>query len=140
MLLQIGPLQFDVAPMNAHELTRDAAADYARKDIIGRRKGYEFVGEGDEKRTIKGKLFPLKTGGLGALQLLHSLRQSGTAQYLVRGDGAALGWFVITNVGEVHTYLDRNGVGQVIEVTVSIERADSPGAQAAFASLFGLAP
>jgi len=140
MLLQIGPLQFDIAPMNAHQITRERDTDYARKEVIGRRKIYEHVGEGDDKLTIIGKLFPFKSGGSGALQLLHTLRETGTAQYVMRGDGYVMGWFVITKVGEVHQHLSTDGVGQQIDVTILIERADSPGAVAAFASLFGLSP
>ena len=140
MLLMVGPLQFDVAPMNAHQITRAAATDYAKKEVVGRRKIYEHVGEGDDKRSIKCKLFPFKLGGLGALQLLHNLRQSGVAQYCVRGDGIALGWFVIISATEEHNYLNADGVGQMIDVTIELERADNPGAEVAFANLFGLAP
>lgn len=140
MLLQIGPLQFDVQPFNAHEIVHDAATDYAKKDVVGRRRIYEHVGEGDEVLTIKGRLFPFKIGGLGAMQLLQRLQASGTAQYVVRGDGYAMGWFVITKVNAVSTHLSRDGVGQKIDVVITIERADSPSAAGAFFNLFGLAP
>jgi uncharacterized protein len=140
MLLQLGPLQFSIAPMNAHELSRTASTDFAKKEVVGRRKIYEHMGEGDDERTIKGKLFPFKTGGLGALELMHQIRESGAPQLLVRGDGMVMGWFVITKIIEEHKFLSVDGVGQQIDVAVSIERADSPGAIAAFTSLFGLAP
>jgi uncharacterized protein len=140
MLLQVGPLQFSIAPMNAHEITREADTDYAKKEVVGRRKIYEHVGEGDDKRTIQGKLFPLKTGGAGALQLLHTMRETGSPQYCMRGDGYAMGWFVIVKVHEVHRHLSPDGVGQEVDVTITLERADSPGAMGAFMSLFGLAP
>jgi len=140
MLLQVGLLQFDIAPMNAHEITRDTATDYAKKDVVGRRRIFEHVGEGDETLTVKGKLFPFKTGGLGAVQVLHRLRESGTAQFAIRGDGMVMGWFAITKVSELSTFLNADGVGQQIDVTITMERTDSPGALAAFTSLFGLAP
>lgn len=140
MLMQVGPLQFDVQPFNAHEITHSAETDYAKKDVVGRRRIYEHVGEGVETLEFKGKLFPFKVGGLGALQLLHRIRQSGAAQYVVRGDGTAMGWFVVTKAVAVSSHLAFNGVGQQIDVTVTIERADSPGAAGAFANLFGLSP
>lgn len=140
MLMQVGPLQFDVAPLNAHQTTRAAKTDYAKKDVIGRRKIYEHVGEGDEVFTIEGRLYPFKLGGLGALALLAAVRASGVAQFVVRGDGLAMGWFVITEAREVATHLSRDGVGQQIELTVTLERADSPGALGSFINLFGLAP
>lgn len=140
MLMQVGPLQFDIAPLNAHQTTREAKTDYAKKDVIGRRKIYEYVGEGDESFVVEGRLFPFKLGGLGALALLNTIRVSGMPQFVVRGDGAALGWFVIISAREVGTYLHASGVGQQIELSVTLERADSPGALGAFTNLFGLAP
>ena len=140
MLMQVGPLQFDVAPMNVHEVKHDAATEFAKKEVVGRRKIYEAVGEGDEKLVLKGKLFPFKIGGLGALQLLHNLRQSACAQYVVRGDGVAFGWYVLTKIDTTSNHLSVDGIGQEVEVQTTLERTDSPGAAAAFFNLFGLAP
>lgn len=138
MLLQIGPLQFDLTPLNVHELSRKADADYAKKDILGRPPVYEWIGEGEDVRTVRGRLFPFKTGGRGALALADTIRRSGAPQMVVRGDGGVLGWFIITSVNEREEYLAANGVGQLISVEVEIKKADAPTAAGYFASLFGL--
>lgn len=140
MLLQVGPLQFDIAPLNAEKVAHDAKTDFAKKDVVGRRKIYEHVGEGDETLVIHGTLFPFKLGGLGALALAQALRVSAAPQYVVRGDGACLGWYVIVQILDTHDFLHSTGVGQKIEVAVHLERADSPGAVSSFTDLFGLAP
>ena len=46
----------------------------------------------------------------------------------VRGDGAPLGWFCVERAREQSTYLDARGVGKVIEVDITLKRADAPGA------------
>lgn len=140
MLLQVGPLQFSIEPMNAHQVERAASTDYAKKDVIGRRKVYEHTGEGDDRYTIRGRLYPFKLGGLGALSLAHTIREQGAPQMAVRGDGRVLGWMVITEITERQEYLADDGVGQLIEVDLTMERADSPTAQGYFSSLMGLAP
>jgi uncharacterized protein len=99
MLMRLGTVEFDVFPFNTHEYSRDAATDYAKKAVVGAREILEYVGEGEEKYTISGKLITKRLGGLGTLAELHALRQSGIAQFLMRGDGMALGWFVIESVG-----------------------------------------
>jgi len=140
MLLQVGPLQFDVAPFNAHEIAHEAATEFAKKPVVGRRKIYEWVGEDEEKLKIKGKLFPFKIGGLGSLQLMQTLRQSGAPQYVVRGDGTVLGWYNIMECNTIDKHLSVDGIGEEIEVETVLERADSPGAAASFFNIFGLAP
>ena len=139
-LLNIGPLQFEIDPLNAHAIDRSASAEFARKDVIGRRQVYEHTGEGADKYTIRGRLFPLRLGGLGVLALAHTIREKGSAQMAIRGDGLVLGWFVITDIEEGHTYLSADGVGQLIEVTVEMERTDAPSQQQYFSDLMSMAP
>lgn len=126
MLYQLGPVRFEVAPFNPIGITRDTEASYVDKQVIGRRPPLEFTGDGPEVIKIEAKLFPRKFGGLNALAALNAARASGEGQYLMRADGAPLGFFVLTNVTEKSAYLDRNGVGQVIEVEITL-CADSGG-------------
>ena len=136
MLAQLRSVQFEVWPLNAHQTSRDAAADYAAKPTLGRLPSREFVGEGDEKVTISGRVFPKKFGGLDGLQALDALRRSGVAQLLMRGDGQVMGWFVIETVRERADRLAADGVGRVIEFDVGLARADVPSAARFVASLF----
>jgi phage protein U len=138
MLMQLGALAFEVAPFNTHANDRQAAADYAAKDLLGRRRSREFVGEGDEKITIRGRLFPEVIGGLGGLAVLDAMRASGTAQPLVRGDGANLGWFVIEKVTEKSSLLGRQGIGRLIEFEIDLTRADPASGPDFLGFLFAL--
>ena len=138
MLYALGPLVFDVAPLNVHEADRSAEADFANKDLMGRRKGHEFVGEGDERINMRGRLFPEKLGGLAGLAMLDQMRASGAPQILVRGDGTKLGWFIVKRVSEQHGHLGRTGIGRQIEFDIDLLRDDAPSAANYVASLFSL--
>lgn len=138
MLYALGPLTFEVAPFNTDKVDRESGFDFAEKQLLGRRRGHERVGEGEEKITLHGAIFPETLGGLDGLALLDAMRSAGTAQVLVRGDGAALGWFLIERVRETGTHLDARGVGRQIDVTIDLVRDDAPAPAAYLETLFTL--
>ncbi len=145
MLYQVGPVTIDTFPFSIDTLEREAEADFATKDLLGRLKGREFVGEGDDRFILKGKIIPSRAmmNGLPELEMLHGARRAGEALFLMRGDGAAIGWFVIEAVREAHELLGPNGLGQIISHEVRLTRVDGPGGDSAFSligsllSLFG---
>lgn len=128
MLMMLGPVAFTVAPFNAHQSAHTHETDYAEKPILGARPGLEFVGEGPERWTIEGRLFPEKFGGLSQLELLAQARRSGQPQYMMRGDGGQMGWVSILSISETSSHLDARGVGRVVDVSISVQRAEAPGA------------
>jgi phage protein U len=145
MLYQLGPVTVDTFPFSVDAVDRESSADFAAKDLLGRIKGQEFVGEGDDTLSLKGKILPFKPrmNGLPAWEVLHGLRKSGEPLYVMRGDFIALGWFVITNMREGHSMLHPNGIGQQIEHEIRLLKVDAPGPDTAGAlvgsllSLFG---
>lgn len=138
MLMILGPIVMDVWPFNPTETGRESGGDYVEKPVMGRRPPLEFVGEASETFSVTAKLFPEKLGGLGNLAALSAMRKSGVPQYFMRGDGVPMGWVVVERVSERSTYLDTKGVGRVIEVDISLKRADAPGPANFFASIFGI--
>ena len=135
MLMMIGPVEFEVIPFNTDGYDHRHESGFAEKPVLGARPPLEFVGEGPEGWSIKAKLFPDKFGGMGHLKKLYQARSSGKSQYLMRGDGAVMGWVVIQSVRETSSYLDRDGVGQVIEVDIQVKRTGKPGAGSYFSLL-----
>lgn len=135
MLMILGPVRFEVAPMNAHDITHSHSSDYVAKPVMGAAEPLEWMGEGAETWTIRGRIFPHRFGGLGDLCLLYEARRAGLPQYMMRGDGALMGWVVIESVTERSTYLDKGGVGRMIEFDVSVRRASPPSAGLYFSIL-----
>ena len=138
MLMVLGPVQFEVWPFNATEYEHGHEASFAEKPVLGARPPLEWVGEGPETWSIKARIFPRRFGGLEDLKKLSQARGSGRPQYLMRGDGAQMGWVVIEKVDERSTYLDAKGVGQVIEVDISVKRSSKPSNGSYFSLLSGL--
>jgi len=139
MLFQLGYVTFEVFPFNAHEADLSGTADYAAKDVLGTRRPREFTGEGDDERTIAGRLFPLKFGGQEGIGDLREMMSSGTPQIFVGGDGSNLGWWHITKVHQKDTFLDASGVGKQIDFDVTLVRAaGAPTAGAYLKSLLRL--
>jgi len=128
-LYQLGAIQFQVAPVNISEVSRETGSDFAAKDVMGAPRPREFVGEADERLTFAGTLFPRKFGGLSGIDALQSIARAGQPQMLMRGDGAVFGWYVIEKVTDKHSYLDVAGVGRMIEF--EIELVKSPNAASA---------
>lgn len=136
-LLSVGPLVFDLR-VNLHQYSRESAEDFARKDVIGARRPYEHVGEGDERLTLSAKLFPDRLGGAGAVDALHEIKRTGSPQLVIRGDGKVFGFYVITSVQDSGEYLDASGRPRMVDVEVTLERCDQPSAADAFGSLLNL--
>jgi len=137
MLAQLGSVTFEVWPLNLHETDRQAAADHVAKDVLGSLRPREFVGEGDDLITLRGRLFPEAFGG--STDDLHMMRVSGTAQIYVRGDGRSFGWWLIERVTERATFLDGKGRGKVIEFEVSLTLSPPPSAERYLSTLLRLA-
>lgn len=139
MLMMIGPVRFKVAPFSMSETSRKTGGSWVEKPVMGARPLVEFTGDGPEAWSIRARLLPRRFGGEGNLELLGLMRASGLPQYMLRGDGRLMGWVVLTDVSERSSYLDADGVGQVIEVDLSLRRAQRPtmnGYAAGVANLF----
>ncbi|MDC7784752.1 phage tail protein [Rhodoplanes sp. TEM] len=138
MLYALGPVAFEVLPVNVTEVSRETSASFVEKPVVGRRPPLEFTGDGPENMRLSVKLFPEKFGGLSSLSSFDTMRISGVPWVLARGDGANLGWFVVEKASERSTYLGPNGIGKIVEVDLSLKRADAPSAGGYMSALLSL--
>lgn len=128
MLMKLGAIEFELFPLNTHEYSRSSMTDFARKPVVGARQPLEYVGQGEETMSITGRLFPHKLGGLAEFAVLRTMQEAGMAQFLMRGDGRPLGWFVVESVEENSSEIHYDGVGQVIDFTIKLCRSPKPSA------------
>jgi len=138
MLMTLGPIKFEVYPFNATEYGHDHEATFVEKPVLGARPPLEWVGEGAEGWSITAKIFPHRFGGLGDLKKLYQARAAGRPLYLMRGDGAQMGWVVIDRVSERSSYLDAHGIGRAIEVDISVRRSAKPSNGSFFSVFSGM--
>jgi phage protein U len=137
MLLKIGMVECDLA-FNIDRVARETTHDYAEKPVVGAMPPLEDVGLGPENLTVSGRLLPTKLGGLGTLELLRSAQRGGAPQFVIRGDGTVLGFYVVQAVSDEHSFLDCDGVGQVVDIAVKMRKAAAPSPADFFSNLFGL--
>ena len=135
MLYQLGEVVFEVAPFNVDSIEKSSSTDSAWKPVFGAPERAEYVGEGAETMTLHGRLFPQALGGLDVMRLLHEQRVRAGAQFLMRGDGVPMGWFLIEKVAERSTYLDSQGVGRMIEFDIELRRTWRPTPEEYYAAL-----
>ena len=136
-LYTIGPLKVQIAPFNAHEVSQSGSTDYAAKPVVGAEPPLEFVGEGSNELSLSGRIFPHQLGGLSEVDQLEQMRRSGKPQFVMRGDGKPFGWYAITAVSLRSSYLDAHGIGKLVEVSISLRRAQAPAAQSFFSLMAG---
>ncbi|MER9625059.1 MULTISPECIES: phage tail protein [unclassified Mesorhizobium] len=137
MLMKIGLVECDLA-FNIDTHSRETTHDYAEKPVVGAMPPLEDVGVGAETLSVSGRLIPSKLGGLGTLEILRRAQLTGAPQLVTRGDGSVFGFYNVLSVNDEHTFLDRDGVGQVVDITVKMQKASAPTPTDFFASLFSL--
>ena len=138
MLMTLGPIRFEVYPFNATEYDHGHETSFVEKPVLGARPPLEWVGEGAESWSIRAIMFPHRFGGLGDLKKLYQARAAGRPLYLMRGDGAQMGWVVIERVSERSSYLDAEGIGRVIDVDIAVRRAAKPSNGSFFSVFSGM--
>lgn len=135
MLYMVGPLRIETWPFNVTDVGQYGGADFAVKPVVGAEQPVEFVGEGSNELSLEGVIWPSERDGpeaLYSLEMLGQMRASGRPQYVMRGDGRPLGWHVITSVATRSDYLDVDGVGRRVKVSIDLRRAPRPSAQTFF--------
>lgn len=138
MLGMFGPIMFEIQPVNFTDTSREATAGFAEKSVVGRRQPLEFVGDQSETVSISVKLFPFHFGGLDEIEILDDIRKAGKPQYYMRGDGTAMGWFVLETMSESSSSIGPGGVGREVDVELSLKRCDPPGEADFYASIGGM--
>lgn len=132
MLYQVGPVTIDTFPLSTTGVERQDGADFAVHDLLGRRKGREHVGEGDDFITMKGTILPFRPrhDGRRELEKLRGAMKSGEPQLVMRGDGTNMGWYVVESLNETHVEIQYNGVGFRIDVEWKLTKVSDADAKA----------
>ncbi|MBN9033310.1 MAG: hypothetical protein BGO05_05515 [Rhizobiales bacterium 63-7] len=142
MLYMLGPLKIEVWPFNVENVDELGGTDFAIKPIAGAEQPAEYVGEGANELRLDGKIWPSERDGdaaLTSLEVLTQMRVSGRPQYLMRGDGRAMGWYSVMSVAVRSSNLERDGIGRKVSVTIELRRSPGPASQDFFSIVSRLA-
>jgi|SRR5262252_8655131 len=136
-LYQWGPIQFQVWPLNAHEVDHETSTDWAHKEILGAGVYREWTGENDETLHFRGHLFPYRLGGMSAMERFETERRQGMVHLMLRGRGEYMGWFVCEKLIRTHTFLSSEGVGRQLAFESVMARAPIPDNATYVSKLWG---
>ena len=116
-LLILQPLQaeseafyFNLDTAAFHQLKRTKVFTWAGQERLSRSKAQQAVGQGDDKITIDGVVFPTLKGGIGQIERLRSIGQQLKPLSLSTGYGEILGTWCLTSVAETQNNLLAGGI------------------------------
>ncbi|WP_175649955.1 phage tail protein [Pseudomonas sp. Marseille-P9899] len=104
------PYYFNLDTAAFEELRRQTAFRWAGQERLTRSIAQQAVGQGDDKITIKGVIYPGHKGGLKQLDTLRSIGRNLQALSLVTGYGEVLGNWCLLSVEEEQSSLLAGGI------------------------------
>jgi phage protein U len=116
-LLILQPLQpnaqpyfFNLDTAAFDELRRQTAFRWVGQERLSRSIAQQAVGQGEDKLSLKGAIFPGHKGGLKQLDTLRSIGRALQPLSLVTGYGEVLGTWCLLSVDEEQAYLLAGGI------------------------------
>ncbi|PTU54254.1 phage tail protein [Pseudomonas plecoglossicida] len=107
---KLKPYYFNLDAAAFDELTRNTAFRWAGQERLTREIAQQAVGQGEDKMTIKGAIFPLFRGGIGQLNELRSIGRRLQPLTLTTGYGEVLGTWCLLSVDEEQGALLPGGI------------------------------
>jgi phage protein U len=138
MLYCLGPVVFQLVPLNTDKVSAETRHPFAEHEVVGGPPLYENMGEGERGYSLKGCVFPEHFGGLAELAALRSMVRAGVPQHLMRGDGTPMGWVALEKISEESETLGFTGIGREITYCLDMKVATAPGAGALIDIIGGL--
>lgn len=138
-LINVGPVAFQIAPLNATSAKSSQKVIFASHDVLGAAPPLEHTGFENEELTIEGIMYPETFGGMSSLDVIEAAKLAATPLPVIRGDYRPLGWFVIESAEIKHDMLNEYGIGREISVTLKLKAVGTPAGTlaAAIFALFG---
>jgi hypothetical protein len=121
-LLQLGPHQFEVAPLSYSQLQSRVEFRWPAQGRLGREPALQFLGPGEKRITISGLLFPEVLGGWDAFRAFERSAASGQPMLMTLGTGHIFGRVVITAIGEVHEAIGCAGLPRKLSFDIEVAR------------------
>lgn len=107
---KLKPYYFNLDTSAFDELQRKTAFRWAGQERLTRDIAQQAVGQGEDKLTIKGAIFPAFKGGIGQLNELRTIGRRLQAVNLTTGYGEVLGTWCLVNIDEEQSALLAGGI------------------------------
>jgi phage protein U len=148
ILMTLGGFQFAINTAAHDSLQRETAYRWEQQDRLGREPAMQFIGAGNEKISLQGRIYPHFRGGLGQLNTMRQMAGEGEPLQLIDGLGNVLGQYCITRIVEGQQAYVGPGIPRRMDFAIELERygadqlagngGDGSGGGGWFGSFFGL--
>jgi uncharacterized protein len=134
ILMGLGPFRFEAGRHAYEELERTVGGRWPAQERIGRRPALQFLGPAESEIEISATIFPHFSGGLEQVDAMGAAAEAGATLMLVSGAGRVFGRWVIKQLKDKQSYIDRDGTPRKVEVEITLARYGEDGAS--FGGLF----
>ncbi len=110
MQVDAQPFYFNLDTAAFNELRRQTEFRWASQERLSRRPAQQAIGQGEEKLTLKGVVYPSFKGGLKQLDTLRSIGAQLVPLNLTTGYGMVLGTWCLRSVHEEQDALLAGGI------------------------------
>ena len=122
ILMTLGGFQFAITTAAHESLQRDTAYRWEKQDRLGREPAMQYIGPGEDRITLAGRIYPHYRGGLGQLDTMREIAGDGEPQQLVDGLGNVLGPYCITRITEGQVAYVGPGIPRRVDFTIELAR------------------
>jgi hypothetical protein len=130
IMAALGLYAFELATTPYQSRDRTTSQNWAKADRVGATPSYQWVGQGEDKITLSGTLYPAISGGTPSLDRLRTMAATGKAWILTSSLGENLGRWHIDSVQEAQSEFCGPGIAQKITFSLALTRCadDDPDA------------
>jgi phage protein U len=123
VMMALGDFRFSISTAAYQSLERTDEWRWPAVERIGVAPARQFVGPGDTKITMSGKIYPSfqpARGGLAQMSTMRAQADLGTPLLMVDGNGRIWGDFVIESLKETQTVFFSDGTPRCIEFEITL--------------------
>ena len=121
VMLALGWFRFDVSTLAYQKFALSQSWRWQEQARINREPALQFVGRNVDAIDLDGVIYPSFRGGLGQIDAMGALDNTGRALQLVDGLGRIWGAWVITDLSDTRTVLADNGQPRKMEFRIKLK-------------------
>ena len=123
-LLRLGPVTFDIMPLNFQKIKRESEALWPTIPRFGGRPGRQHTGFGENIISIHGTLYPGEFGGQNEYERLRNLVDGAKPVMMIGWASASkarvFGYFVVLKIPDSLDFFNQKGDPQKITFNIDV--------------------
>lgn len=123
VLMNLGTYEFEVNTAAYQALRRNSDYRWPMQNRLTKAPVRQFVGQGDDKITLSGRIYTAFKGGLGQLDQMRETAKQAQPLNMVDGTGKVYGKWVILKITENQSQLIAGGAPRRIDFSIELGSA-----------------